>query len=524
MTVTKKWLFVIGVMATFALIACSKVAPEKKLIHPTALAWVKPVDADMKPIFAAAKANNKPMFVYWGAVWCPPCNQVKSTVFNRPDFIERSQAFIPVYIDGDSPGAQKIGNQFKVRGYPTMILFAPDGSELTRLPGEIDAQKYLEVLDLALQSPLSVKASLQLFSEGQAQQLTPQAWRQLAYYAWDQDQAQLVPAEKLVQTLRDLTQACPTTEPESATRLFLKMVVVSALESRALLEPDKQATTMLSVLQDSKLTRQSADVIINYGADMVKVLRPDGQNRVALVQAFNGVLEQLSLDQTLSKADRLGAIGTKLALAKLSVAKDLDPKLKEQVRQAVLSAERSTTDVYERQALIPSAADLLSQAGFADEAYAMLEAELPKAIAPYYHMLVLAANAKARGDQAGALNWAEKAWKASQGPATRLQWGSAYVSRLLELTPTDTPRIEAAASGVLAELAPTPETFYHRNRRSLEKMGQRLRVWGDQHHNKPLVHQLAQQLMAVCAKLPENDEALASCQGVFKAPAKPSAV
>lgn len=103
------------------------------------IAWVKPEGASLEAAFARAKAENKPLFLYWGAVWCPPCNQIKATVFNRPDFIERSKGFIPVYLDGDTPGAQKLGAQFKVRGYPTTILFSPQGTELTRLPGEVDA-------------------------------------------------------------------------------------------------------------------------------------------------------------------------------------------------------------------------------------------------------------------------------------------------------------------------------------------------------------------------------------------------
>jgi len=69
---------------------------------------------DVDAAFAEAKASNKPVFLYWGAKWCPPCNQVKATLFNRMDFIERSRAFVPVYIDGDSPGAQKLGTRFKV--------------------------------------------------------------------------------------------------------------------------------------------------------------------------------------------------------------------------------------------------------------------------------------------------------------------------------------------------------------------------------------------------------------------------
>lgn len=509
--------FLLLTLALMVLNACGKVDPPKTVAAPTEVAWVKPVNADMKPIFDSAKAQNKPLFVYWGAVWCPPCNQVKATVFNRPDFIARSQAFVPVYVDGDSPGAQKIGAQFKVRGYPTMILFSPDGSELTRVPGEIDVRKYLEVLDLALQAPMSVKASLALFSQGQPDKLTAKAWRQLAYYAWEQDQAQLVSADKLVKTLRDLAQGCPVQESEAANRLFLKSLVVTAMESEAQPEPDKQVDRMLSLLKDPRLTRESADVIGNYAVDIVKLITPKaGPKRDELIAALNKALEGFAQDQTLTRADRLGSFGTRLSLAKHVNAEAIDAGLKEQVRQAAKAADREITDIHERQALIPTAAHMLGQAGFVDESDAMLKAELPKAVAPYYHMLVLASNAKARGDKSESVDWAEKAWQGAQGPATRLQWGAGYVTRLIDVTPKDVQRIEAAAAGVIADLQPSAETFYHRNRRSLERMGQKLQAWATAQKQAQLVQKLQTQLNGICAQLPDGEESTASCREVFK--------
>ena len=130
-------------------------------------------------------------------------------------------------------------------------------------------------------------------------------------------------------------------------------------------------------------------------------------------------------------------------------------------------------------------------------------------------MLVLAANAKARGDKGGSLDWAEKAWNESKGSATRLQWGSGYVNRLLELSPQDTSRIEKAAAGVLSELEPTSEIFYERNRRDLEKMGQRLLAWNDKGQHAAVLKKLTLQLGAVCAKLPPQSESQDACLGVF---------
>ena len=74
------------------------------------------------------KATNKPVLLYWGAQWCPPCKQLKSAVFSRPDFIEKSKLFVAVYLDGDLPDAQKWGDVFRVTGYPTVVVLKSDGS------------------------------------------------------------------------------------------------------------------------------------------------------------------------------------------------------------------------------------------------------------------------------------------------------------------------------------------------------------------------------------------------------------
>lgn len=197
-----------GIAAPLVMVACSKAPdavalPQKPAVvtsakSPTAINWAKPDGASVDAIFAKAKADNKPVFLYWGAVWCPPCNQIKATVFNRPDFIEKSRAFIPVYLDGDTPGAQKLGTQFKVRGYPTTILFKPDGTELTRLPGEVDAAQFMQLLSLGLAATQGIKETLtQALTDADGKSLSADAWRMLAFYSWDTDEAQLVPKKEL---------------------------------------------------------------------------------------------------------------------------------------------------------------------------------------------------------------------------------------------------------------------------------------------------------------------------------------
>ncbi len=137
-------------------------------------------DADIERCFARAKAENKPVLPYWGAAWCPPCNQLESTLFNRQDFAAQSRSFVAVHLDGDRLGAQKLGARFKVIAYPTVILFRPDGAEITRLPGDVDAPKLMALLQAGLAGGRPVK---EILAGARARKpLSVNEWRLLAFY------------------------------------------------------------------------------------------------------------------------------------------------------------------------------------------------------------------------------------------------------------------------------------------------------------------------------------------------------
>jgi thioredoxin-related protein len=482
--------------------------------------WLK--DNNIDAAFAQAKAANKPLFLYWGAVWCPPCNQVKATIFNRQEFIEKSHHFVPVYLDGDTPGAQKLGERFKVRGYPTMILFKPDGTEITRLPGEVDSERYLQVLNLAMTTTNSVQDILKNALAG-GKNLKAEEWSLLADYSWDDPEQKLVAAKDLPATLQKLSGLAPA--GVTASRLFLKSLI-SAANAKPGTAPaiDKAATAdkLGQILADAKLRRDNMDIFTNYGGALVEFSTAEkSEARTKLAATATTALLALADDATLSKTDRLGAIDAMVELARLDNPKGaLSPALIKDVKQHVTQIEQATTDAYERQSVVSAAGHALSNAGLLDDSDTLLKAELKRSHSPYYFMLALASNAKKRGDKAAAVNWYEQAYNAAKGPATRLQWGATYVNGLVELAPQDDARIEKAAQSVLAELGGTENAFYERNRASLEKMGKKLSEWNKDGKHKVAVQKVRSQLDGICSKLPANDSQRSACQNLaadFKA-------
>ncbi|HEY8623549.1 MAG TPA: thioredoxin fold domain-containing protein [Casimicrobiaceae bacterium] len=496
--------------------SAANAAASKPTPGDTGIAWYK---GDVDAAFVAAKADNRPVFLYWGAVWCPPCNQVKATIFNRQDFIERSRFFVPVYIDGDSPSAQRLGARFKVSGYPTMILLKPDGSEITRLPGEVDAEQYMRVLTLGMNGARPVKETLAAALARDGAKLTPEDWRMLAYYSWETDQQQLLSKEKLASTLQRVAQACPADQPETAVRLKLQALIAAANAKDAKPRDDRTSTVQLmAVLANPKLARENFDLLVYYPREVAnRVTLPKSPERARVVAAWNAALERLVADPSLSTADRLSVVNAQVALAKLDAPKaTLADALLKTVREQAARADQETSDPYARQAVISGAAEVLDNAGLGDESDALLKRELTRTHYPYYFMLGLAANAKRRGEKGVAVDWAEKAYAAAEGGATRLQWGAGYVNTMIDLAPQDAPRIEKAALKVIGELDPSPDTFYERNRRSLERMGKKLVAWNKDSRHDDSLKRIRAQMASVCAKLPASDPARTTCSGVLR--------
>src|SRR6185295_5417908 len=77
-----------------------------------------------------------------------------------------------------------VSDEFHVAGYPTVLVLKGDKTELARISGGMDLNRYAEVLDVVLGDVKPVKA---LLDDRSGAPLTAADCRRLAYNAWSLD-------------------------------------------------------------------------------------------------------------------------------------------------------------------------------------------------------------------------------------------------------------------------------------------------------------------------------------------------
>ncbi|MEI7958508.1 MAG: thioredoxin family protein [Verrucomicrobiota bacterium] len=104
---------------------------------------------DYVKALAQAKAENKPVLIdFTGSDWCGWCMKLDREVFSVQDFKSyAAQKLVLLKIDfprrktlpaAETAQNQKLSNQYRIHGFPTIVVLKPDGSKagaLGYMPG-----------------------------------------------------------------------------------------------------------------------------------------------------------------------------------------------------------------------------------------------------------------------------------------------------------------------------------------------------------------------------------------------------
>ncbi|MBB3054325.1 thioredoxin family protein [Mucilaginibacter gotjawali] len=89
----------------------------------------------------AAKTQNKPLFVFAHASWCPTCKKMEQEVLIRKELgATYNQDFVNVAIDIDSPAGKELQKTYPIRATPTLFFFKADGSLAKKTEGFADVE------------------------------------------------------------------------------------------------------------------------------------------------------------------------------------------------------------------------------------------------------------------------------------------------------------------------------------------------------------------------------------------------
>jgi len=446
------------------------------------IAWF---NGDVNAAFASAKTANKPVLLYWGAQWCPPCKQLKSAVFNRPDFIEKSKLFVAVYLDGDLPDAQKFGDEFRVTGYPTVVVFKPDRTEITRIAGNMDLSLYAGVLDNVLGDVRPVKDVIEIAVKGEGAMAADDC-RRLAYHAFGLEDDGVFPASKLQMAFENAARACPADLVKERARLHIRAAEQAVSQQKDALtngaKADKALTVAIvrvnEILAQKDIALANTDALRGLrGEFFLAARRTLPQLAPTLRERWMSIADAATANQEFAPADQLAAQLMKITASKAYAA---DAKVPTDVRSVALATATkmlaAKQEPYVRAGVVNSAINIYVALDDWERARDLLALEATTSNTPHYYVGDLADVEEHLGNKQRSVELLAEAYAKAKGPASRFQWGYQYLDGLLRLTPDDLATIEKVGLQVMAELD-GPNRVHRRTLSRLNKLDAELREW-----------------------------------------------
>jgi thioredoxin:protein disulfide reductase len=97
---------------------------------------------------AQDERSHRPLLVDFAAEWCIPCREMDRTTYAQPDVLREAERFHMLRADithGDEM-TDRVVEQYRVLGVPTVLVLSSDGKEEARLVGYVGPDELLAVM------------------------------------------------------------------------------------------------------------------------------------------------------------------------------------------------------------------------------------------------------------------------------------------------------------------------------------------------------------------------------------------
>jgi len=472
--------------------------------------------------FVDAKKSDKPIILYWGAIWCPPCNEIKAEVFSNPRFAKIVEPTIPVYLDGDTDRAQQWGEKLGVSGYPTLVMLSSDGKEMSRISGGVNIQEFESIVNETLATKKSVQDALKIATQTKADK---SYYTMLAYVSWDQ--LPEVPTKTEADKIKDfkkLVANCPADLIKERALFAAKYLELNATaffskddKLKALAESNRSDALAYSeiLLKNHQTIVAGRWPIIYSTTEIVNWAWPTaGVQREKMKSRYLQANQELANDSKLSSDTRLWAAYPQISFQmKDNKSNSPSQTSKDIVVSAVDKADQSAKTEYERLSVISGAAYMLRQVGEFDKARELLTKELQTTKTPYYYQSSFANLEKQAGNTDKALQWSEKARLSASGRATKLQWLADDLLMNASLKSKNQTKKLTELTELYYQIAfELNDGFSGRNSSRAKAIATALKDW----KKEPKIAQIISASKQKCSSMATKDEITANCKQHFE--------
>lgn len=118
---------------------------DEKYTYIAGLTWYKTYEEGQR----ATLEQNKPLLVYFWAIWCQYCEKLHTEVYPDKDVSKMlNESFVLVAVDLDEN--REDAQRFNVQYPPYFIFFSPQSEIIMRVPGYVPKDDLLGIMNSVL--------------------------------------------------------------------------------------------------------------------------------------------------------------------------------------------------------------------------------------------------------------------------------------------------------------------------------------------------------------------------------------